>query len=393
MIMRKFTSYTIAAAMGLMLSVNASAQDTRTNKEGSNYKLTVDKDVEATDVKNQYRSSTCWSFSTLSFFESELKRMGKGDHNLSEMFVVRHVYEDKAEKYVRLHGALNFAPGGAFHDVAYVLKNYGLVPQEVYAGANATKDGLLPMHNELDNVLKAFINSVIVNHNGVLSHAWFNAYKGILDAYLGELPVEFEYQGKKYTPRTYADMLGLKADDYVELSSFTHHPFYTEFAIEVPDNWLWGNVYNLPIDEMMAALDHALDNGYTAAWGADVSEKGFSFSNSLAIIPKTDWSDMSKEDKEKAFTDPVEQMNVTQDIRQEGFDNYETQDDHGMQITGYVHDQNGTKYYIVKNSWGTSNYAKGYMYASEAYVRAKTIDIMVHKSSVPKATAKKLGLN
>lgn len=391
--MRKFTSYTLAVAMGFMLSFTASAQDTRTNKEGSNYQFTVDKDVEATEVKNQYSSSTCWSFSTLSFFESELKRMGKGDYNLSEMFVVRHVYEDKAEKYVRMHGSISFAPGGAFHDVAYVLKNYGLVPQEAYMGSNATKDGELPTHNELDHVLKAFVSSVIENHNGALSTAWFAAYKGILDAYLGELPTEFDYKGKKYTPRTYADMLGLKAENYVELSSFTHHPFYTEFAIEVPDNWLWGSVYNLPIDEMMSALDHALDNGYTAAWGADVSEKGFSFGNSLAIIPETDWSDMDKEAKEKVFTEPVKQKVITQEMRQEWFDNYNTQDDHGMQITGYVHDQNGTKYYIIKNSWGTGNYGKGYMYASEAYMRAKTLDIMIHKEAVPKATAKKLGLN
>ncbi len=359
------------------------------NKKNGKYKFTVVKNMEATEVLNQNQSGTCWTFSSLSFLESELLRMGKPKSILSEMFIVRNAYADKADKYVRMHGEVNFAGGGAFHDVTYVLKNYGMLPREAYTGlANGEKE---INHNELDAVVKGMMDAVIKVNK--LTPAWKKSLNATLDAYLGPVPQTFTYQGKSYTPKSYSESLGLNINDYVEIGSFTHHPFYSKFMLEVPDNWMSDEIYNVPLDEMMDIIDNALINGYTIAWGADVSEKGFSFKNGVAIVPELDWDDVKKEEIDSVILNPGKQKVITQAMRQEAFDNYETQDDHGMHITGIAKDQNGTKYYIVKNSWGTKrNDCDGYFYASEAYVKYKTMDFMVHKSALKKEVAKKLGI-
>jgi bleomycin hydrolase len=378
-------NYFLIATVTVTASLTA---QTITNKKNGNYKFTVVKNLESTEVQNQAQSGTCWSFSSLSFFESELLRMGKGKVKLSEMYVVRNGYKDKAEKYVRMHGLINFGPGGAFHDAAYVMKNYGMVPQAVYNGlANGEKE---INHNEMDAVLKAEVDAVIKQNK--VSTGWAKVVSSTLDAYLGKVPESFDYMGKQYTPKTFAASLGLNMDNYVELTSFSHHPFYTQFALEVQDNWAWDKSYNVPVNEMIDVIDNAIMNGYTVAWGADVSEKGFSFKNGIAIVPDVDWNDVKKEKMDSIINNPGKQKEITQEMRQEAFDNYDTQDDHGMHITGIVKDQNGTKYYIVKNSWGLKNNdCDGYFYASEAFVKYKTTDIMLHKDAVKKDVAKKLG--
>jgi len=380
---------------------NASAQDDK--KEG--YQFTPVKELKATPVKNQYRSGTCWSFSGISFLESELLRLGKGEYDLSEMYVVRCSYLDKAIKYVRMHGNTSFAGGGQFHDVVNVINKYGMLPESVYPGLLEGEKNHI--HGEIDEVLKAYVDAILKNKNKELSKNWIAGLEGILDAYFGEVPIEFTYNGKKYTPRSFADQLGLKLNDYIYLTSFTHHPFYTPFAIEIPDNWAWGLVYNVTMDELMAVIDNSVNNGYTVGWATDVSEQGFSWTKGIAIIPEKDyedlsdlergkWSDMSKEEKDALvyhLNKPGTEKAITQELRQECFDNYLTTDDHGMHITGTAKDQNGTKYYQVKNSWGiTGNPYQGYLYASEAFVKFKTISVMVNKESVPKDILKKLKL-
>jgi bleomycin hydrolase len=373
----------------IAFSASAISAQTLSNKKDGNYKFTVVKNLESTEVQNQNQSGTCWTFSSLSFLESEMLRMKKPKVNLSEMFIVHTAYNMKADKYVRMHGSVNFAGGGAFHDVIQVVKDSGMVPQSVYTGlANGEKE---INHNDLDAVTRAMVDAVIKSSKP--NPGWKKAFNSTLDAYLGPIPKTFTYEGKQYTPRTFADMLGLNMDNYIEISSFSHHPFYTKFMLEVPDNWANDQVYNVPLDEMIEIMDNALMNGYSIAWGADVSEKGFSFKNGVAVVPDVDWTDVKREKIDSVILTPSKQKVITQAIRQEAFDNYETQDDHGMHITGIVKDQNGTKYYIVKNSWGVKNNdCDGYFYASEAFVKYKTTSIMLHKDGLKKETAKKLGL-
>jgi bleomycin hydrolase len=381
------------------------AQDTErvTNKEGSNYEFTVLKNLEATPVQSQGRTGTCWSFSALSFLESELIRMGKGKHELSEMWIARNAYHDKAVNYVRMHGTFNFGPGGAFHDIPYVIKKYGIVPASAYEGLNYGSE--THNHAEMDKILKSMVDVVIESpQNNKLTPVWLDAVDGVLDAYLGKKPEEFEVDGKTYNGKTYAKELGLNMDDYVVLGSFTHHPFYEQFVLAVPDNWAFGQVYNLPLDELMQVAEAAVMNGYSWAWAADVSEKGFSFRDGLAIVPEDgstirkrgrdnrNFSDAGAEKIGDAFSQPVKEKVITQEMRQLAYDNYETTDDHGMHVTGMVKDQEGTKYFIVKNSWGTGNDCDGYFYASEAYFKYKTMNLMVHKDALPKKLAKKLGI-
>ena len=395
-------TFLLAAAMATASGL--SAQDSLRLSANSNYEFTIDHNLEATSVKNQFRSGTCWSFSTLSFFESELNRMGKGEYDLSEMFVVYHTYSDKATKYARMHGSLNFGAGGAFHDVLYVMDHYGMVPESAYDGLNYGTDK--HTHGELDEVTRAYMDAVLKNKNKQLSSAWHNGFEGILDAYLGEIPSEFEYNGKTYTPETYMDALGLNPDDYVSLTSFTHHPYYEQFAIEVPDNWLNGMYYNVTLDELIDVMDNAIENDMGIAWAADVSEKGFNFRSGLAIVPEDNaaieqkgkdsrsFNNAGAERRGNQFVNPGSEKIIDAEMRQKAFDNYETTDDHGMHITGMAHDQNGTKYYIVKNSWGTgfNETFDGYFMASEAYVRYKTMNILVHKDALPKELKKKLGI-
>ena len=386
------------------LSFLANAQDVQKDQP-KGYQFTDIKRLPATSVKDQARAGTCWSWSGISFFESEMIRMGKEPIDLSAMYIVRHAYSDKATKFVRLHGSMNFAVGGAFCDVMHVIKNYGIVPMDVYKGLNYGE----PNHafGEIDHVLAGYINAVIKNSNKKLSTAWKKGFDGILDAYLGEEPEKFEYKGKEYTPRTFADeVVGLNMDDYVSLTSFTHHPFYSQFAIEVPDNWLWGMSYNLPIDELAQVMSNAIDNGYTFAWASDVSERGFQTSQpGVAVVPTTDTKEMSGAEIAKweampkgnqtpdAFRQgPAPEKEITQEMRQQEFDNYLTTDDHGMHVIGKAKDQNGTVYYIVKNSWNKYNKFGGYFYASEPFMKYKTMNIIVHKNAIPKDIRKKLGI-
>ena len=402
--MNKYFTKANALAI-LFLSINGLfAADTLTNSSKSFYRFEVIKQHEAFPVQSQDRSLTCWSFSTLSFLESEILRMGKGQHKLSEMFVVRHAYMGKGEMYVRLGGNHELAGGGAFHDIPWVIKRFGIVPQTVYAGMNYGTE--IHNHTELDAVLRGVADAVKGNPQKSLTPAWKRAYDGVLDAYLGKIPENFEYQGKNYTPKTYAASLGLNMDDYVSLSSFTHHPFYEKFVLEVPDNWSMMQSYNLPLDEFMQVMENAIMQGYTFAWGSDVSEKGFSHKQGLAILPAHDsmvsvkgYDNRVFDSPETAarsgyaFVQPMPEFKVTQEERQRAFDAQETTDDHGMHVTGLVKDQNGTKYFIVKNSWGTkNNECGGYLYASWSYMQYKTLNIFVHKDALPKGIAKKLNI-
>ena len=379
-----------------------------TNKEGSEYKFKVLKDIEATDVQSQGRTGTCWSFSSLSFFESEIIRLNNGKHNLSEMFIARNAYVGKAENYLRMYGTFTFGPGGAFHDIPWVIRRYGIVPEEVYKGLNY--GDTVHRHAEMEAILGATVKELAKKpQNGTLTPVWKKAYTGILDAYLGDLPdnVEdftFTYQGKEYTPMTYTKSLGLDMDNYISLTSYTHHPFYSEFVLEVQDNWAMQSGYNLPIDEFMSVMEDAIMSGYTFAWGADVSEKGFGYRDALAILPEDEstiqkkgrdnkhFSDAGADKISNAFNSPVKEKNVTQQERQIAFDIQETTDDHGMHITGIVEDQKGTKYFIVKNSWGKTNDCDGYFFASFPYVKYKTMNILVHKDALSKNMKKKLGI-
>jgi bleomycin hydrolase len=377
-------------------------EDTTQKKEG--FQFTSIKENPTTSVKDQYKSGTCWAFSTLSFLESELLRTGKGEYDLSEAFIVRNTYIEKAIRYVRFQGKTNFSPGGGFRDITYVINKYGIVPEEVYTGLNYGTDK--HVHAELDAVLKAYVDQIIKNPNRELTTAWLDGYIGILDAYFGKVPEKFIYKGQEYTPITFAQSLGLNMDDYVEISSFTHHPFYEQFILEIPDNWLHGMVYNVPLDEMMRIIDYSIENGYTVAWGSDVSEKGFKWSKGIAVVPdetlpdltgteKERWEKLTDAEKQKqiyAIDGPVKEKIITQELRQIAFDNYNTTDDHGMHITGIAKDQKGNIYYKVKNSWGLSGPYEGYFYASKPFVAYKTTGIMINKNSIPKDIRKKLGL-
>ena len=384
--------------VGALLSSQAFAQVDLINKVKDNgadaplgYELETIVDIEATPVKNQGASGTCWSYATTSFVESEMMRMGKVPIDLSEMYTVRKVYQDKGEKYIRLHGYLNFAQGGALPDVLYVIKKYGAVPQEVYNGLNYGTE--INRHGEMEGALKGILDAVKANKNGKLSTSWRNAFDATLDAYLGEEPAQFGYNGKTYTPRSFADeAIGIDPDEYVQLTSWTHHPFYEACQIQVPDNWTWGTSFNLPIDEMMEALNASLEAGYPVAWACDVSDKGFSIKNGIAVMPNQSWSDMSTEEAQAIYAGPHEEAIIDQEARQEQYDNYLTQDDHGMVIQGMVKDQEGNIFYIVKNSWGDipNDFRPGYLYASESYVRLKTISIMMHGDSLEKSMKKKL---
>ncbi|MDD4193036.1 MAG: C1 family peptidase [Mangrovibacterium sp.] len=402
--MRNFRRFALLVCAAILGAVSLFAQEEA--KEEKGYQFTVVREIPSTPVKDQYRSGTCWAFSGLGFLEAELLRLGKPEVDLSEMFIVWHTYKEKAEKAVRLHGNLNFSAGGAFHDVTHVISKYGIVPESVYSGLNYGEEK--HVHGEMDEILKDQVDGVVRNRNKKLSSAWTDVIRATLNAYLGEIPDKFQYEGKEYTPVSFArDYVGLDLRDYVEISSYTHHPFYTKFMIEIPDNWMWEEVYNVPMDELEAIIDHSLTNGYTVAWAADVSEKGFSTSkDGVAIIPEVDteemtdaeiakWEKLSEKEKEEklyAFKKPGKEKVITQEMRQMSFDNYQTTDDHGMLIVGTAKDQAGNFYYKVKNSWGDYNDYGGCFFASKPYVRYKTMSIMVHQDAIPRSIRKKLNL-
>ncbi len=400
-------SIILVATAICLLAPNSFAQPKKKGKEKEpeGYKFEKVIDLPITSIKNQSSSGTCWVFSALSYFESEIIKAGYKDSiDLSEMFVVHHAYYDKAIKYVRLHGSLGFGGGSSFGNALEVMKDYGIVPNSVMPGLNYGTDS--HRHGELDALAQAYVDVIIKNHNRKLSTAWQKGFNGILDAYLGAVPETFEYDGKEFTPKTYMESLGINLDDYVDITSFTHHPFYQPMVIEVPDNWQSETAYNVPLDDLVAIMNNALENGYTVAWASDVSEEGFT-RDGLGIVPDMDklgkkmeagsdqarWIGMNPREKtSKAFEEPCDELVITQEMRQEGYDTYQTTDDHGMHIFGTAKDQNGKIYYMVKNSWGPAGKYKGIWYVSEAFVRYKTMDILVNKNAIPQEIRTKLGL-
>lgn len=390
----------------VFISVVAVAQEEKDTVKESGYQFTPIKEIPCTPVKDQYRSGTCWSFSGIGFIEAEMLRTGKPSADLSEMFVVHHAYDDKAMKYVRLHGSLNFGAGGEFHDVVNVIRKYGIVPDSVYTGLNYGEEK--HVHGEMDRMLLDQVKAVVDDPNKKLTTAWHDAIDATLDSYLGKFPEKFTYRGKEYTPQSFAkDYVGLNLDDYVEITSYTHHPFYSKFILEIPDNWAWSEVYNVPLSDLQEIIDNSINEGYTVAWAADVSEKGFATSKQgVAVVPVADKANMTDaeitkweklSDKEKdaklyKLDKPGPEKEITQSLRQIGFDDYQTTDDHGMLIVGTAKDQNGDIFYKIKNSWGDYNKFGGFFYASKPYVEYKTMSIMVNKEAIPKSIRKKLNL-
>jgi bleomycin hydrolase len=370
--------------------------------ENEYYKFTVIKELPHTSVKNQYHTQTCWSFSSLSFFESEMLRLGKPEVDLSEMFIVNYCYRKKAQKYVRMQAKTNFGPGGIFYDVIDVINNYGLVPEEVYRGIKYNEDK--HDHAEMDEVLKKMVDAVVENKGNKLSTVWAEAFKKAINSYLGEIPDSFVFKGRNYTPKSFVSgYCEINTDDYVQITSFSHHPFYKPFILEVPDNWIWSNFYNVPLDVLQQIIDYSLEKGYTVAWAADVTDKGFAttkygmaavpdITSADSLIAKRDSISDKKESEKFDLSKPFKEKTISQEMRQIAFDDQETTDDHGMHIIGLAKDQNGKVYYKVKNSWGIYNNNDGYFYASKPYMRYKTTSIMVNKNSLPEDIRKKLGL-
>ena len=392
-------------------TLGGNAQSKKKEVKDEGYKFTIVKENPITSIKNQNRAGTCWCYSGLGFIEAELLRMGKGEYDLSEMYLVYHTYLDRADKAVRTHGDVSFAQGGSTEDVIYGMEHFGLVPEEVMRPGVMYGDTLSD-HKELSAltdvmvaaIAKGDLNKLQTDKDGNLMYK--KAIAEVHKIYLGEAPEKFTYKGKEYTPKTFYESTGLKASDYVSLTSYTHHPFYTKFPCEIEDNWRWAESYNLPIDEFMEVFDYAIDNGFTIAWGSDVSEKGFN-RYGLAVLPDVKaaremgsdmahWLKMSASEKnaamEKLYTTPQPQKWCTQEERQLGYDNFETTDDHGMLIYGKAKDQLGNDFYMVKNSWGEAGEYKGIWYASKAFVRYKTMNIAVHKDAIPAAIRAKLGI-
>lgn len=372
------------------------------------YEFVDVKTSPVSEVKNQASSGTCWCFATVAVLESDILKNAKGEVDLSEMWVVRNTYLEKAKNYVRMHGKMNLGEGGAGSDAPIILKKYGMVPEEAYPGLDYGTQ--THQHAEMSAAVVAYLDAIVKNPNRKLSTAWEDGLNGILDAYLGEAPEKFTYKGKEYTPMSFAAAMGLDGDDYTMITSFTHHPFGQKFVMEVPDNWSFESAYNVPLEELETIIDNAIAKGYTVSWAADVSEKGFNFNKGFAVVPATKIEDISKSDMSRwtgvadkpaesdlrkllAQTEgPGPEMKITQDVRQKAFDNYETTDDHSMQIVGVGKDQNGTKYYKVKNSWGKGGVCEGFFYVSIPYVNYKTLSLVLHKDGVPADISARLNI-
>ena len=390
----------------LCISISGYAADSLTTDTAANKPVfTIVKQNPITSIKNQSKSGTCWDYSTLSFFESEILRKSGKTYDLSEMFVTNKNYMDRAIMTVRLHGDMQFEQGGSAYDVWYVLKNYGICPEEAMALPGTMYGDTLNNFSEFFQVMPAYVRTLAKTSNKRLTPAWKKGLQGIIDAYLGTVPETFTYEGKKYTPQSFAASLGLNWDDYYSFTSYTHHPFWTEFAVEVQDNWRQGPSWNVPMDCLERIIDNAVMQGYTVAWGGDVSDDGFS-REGLAVLVDTkkfldiEGSDMAKwlklesKDRKSKVKDlgvNVPELTPSQEKRQEEFDNWELTDDHGMLIYGIAKDQNGREYYMVKNSWGETGDYKGIWYMSKNYIIAKTMDFMVNKNAVPKDILSKLG--
>lgn len=392
----------IFAAMAIMMSLACYADDNtpKEKKDSAKIEFTDVKLVKTTSVKDQNKTGTCWCFAGTSLYENEIWK-AKGDSlDLSEMFTVRQCYLDKAKRYMRMQGTTNFAQGGSVLDVPYVWDTYGAIPEEVYAGLNYGEKK--HDHGEMVNVLQSFMRSM--GNARKLTPVWLTAFEGILDAYFGKVPETFTYKGKTFTPKSFAQSLGLSTSDYIAITSWTHHPFYSQFILEVPDNWVWGEYQNVPIDELKAIVDNAINNGHSVVWAADVSEPGFKWKEGFAVMPKertaadlegtelSRWVKLSDKEREKekySFKYPIQEIEVSQADRQKWFDSLETTDDHGMVIVGTATDQDGKQYYKVKNSWDTNQIYDGYFYVSIPYFLAKTISIYVNRNAVPKEISKK----
>ncbi len=389
-----------------VLATGANAQEKKDSAKSNKPVFTTIKENKITSIKDQNRSGTCWAYSTLSFFESEiLKKTGK-TYDLSEMFVASKDYMDRAILTVRMHGDSQFSQGGSAYDVYYVLKNYGICPEEAMAAPGSMTGDSLANFNEFFSVMEPYVDAVARNKAKKISSQWKVGLQGILDAYLGKCPESFKYEGKTYTPKTFAESLGLNFDDYVTITSYTHHPFWTQFAVEVQDNWRWPLSWNIPMDDMMRIIDNAVENGYTVAWGGDVSEEGFTRKGlgiaydtkkvqSLTGSDAARWLRLTPAKKSEKFDSlgvNAPEIVPTQEMRQERFDNWELTDDHGMLIYGVAKDQNGKEYYMVKNSWGEYGDYKGTWYMTKAFIAANTMDFMVNKNAIPKDIRKKMGI-
>lgn len=380
----KFSRSMFILLILFLIPLNTFGQDEKEKKEESKslYEFTIEQEVKRTPVKNQYRTGTCWCFATVSFLESEILRMGGEEVDLSEMFIVRQTYPRKASNYIRLHGNSTFGQGGQSHDVLEQVSCFGVAPEEIYDGMCIGEKK--HNHGEMASVLKGFLDGIVKKRGGKLTSRWMDAFKAVLNVYLGTPPEKFKYKGKTYTPKSFAEHLGIDAKNYIELTSYTHHEFYKGCRIEVPDNWTYNcQYYNLPINVLEKVIDNAIKKGYSVAWDGDVSEKDFSSRKTgYAIVPLEDREEDSKEEKE-----------ITQELRQKTFDNFTTTDDHLMHIVGIAHDQDGTKFYLTKNSGGTDRKNEGYVYMSRSYVRLKTIALMIHKDALSGKLKSKLGLN
>lgn len=392
MIMKKRSTIIISAlfALALMVSFPVAAQEETEKQPESEYQFTDINIIPHTSVKDQHRSGTCWSFAGTSFIEAEVMRNGGPVLNLSEMLPVRDAYERRANNYMRLHGKYNFGPGGEPHQVMETLARKGMTTEEAYSGLTIGED--LPVHGEMDNVLRSFVKAVEENKNRKLTPVWFKAYNGILNAYLGEIPEEFEFEDQMYSPETFArEVVNLDPEDYVEITSFTHADYYEPFLLKIPDNWDYEMYYNVPLDELELIINAALENGYTIAWAADVSDRGFNHRKGMALVPEKEWDEMEEGERDSVFITPVKQREITPEIRQKAYDNYTTTDDHSMHIIGTAEDQDGNIWYKVKNSWADdSNDFGGYFYASVPYIRYKTIAVYVNKDAVPRGIARKM---
>ena len=398
--MIKFSFQSLLVVLTFSLGTNTNfAQDILVNslkvnasdKSKESFKFTDVINLANTSVKNQGSSGTCWSYSGNSFLESEMIRIGKQPVELSQIFSARNAYVEKGKNYVRMHGAVTLGDGGSLHDVTNMLKKYGAVPQEVYTGLNygTAKNKFAEMAALTEGLLVAAVK----NPNGELTPNWIKAYEAVIDSYLGQVPQNFNFKGKNYTPQTFAkEVVGLNPDEYVELSSYSNAPYYTKTMLMVPDNWSFDLIYNVRLNDMTDIIDNALKNGFTVAWATDVSEKSFSWKNGIAYVPTKKVEDMTPEEKENLFNGPKPEMEITEEIRQKAFDNYQTTDDHGMHIVGVSKDQDGKEYYIVKNSWGATNDYKGYLYVTKNFIKYKTTALMVNKAGIPAALAKKMGI-
>lgn len=406
--MKKF----ITLALGAALSASAFASDYQApaaepqieNPDSTGFKFTDVKINKTGSVKDQNKSGTCWAFSGLSTLEDNVMRKGGPELDLSEMFVVRNAYIDKAKKFMRMNGTINFAQGGSWGDVLNMTSLYGAMPEEAYSGLNYGEDK--HSHYEMADALEAYLRAVLSRgtKNKKLTTAWLPGFIGILDAYLGKVPENFTYNGKTYTPAQWAKEMGLEPENFVNITSYTHHPFYENFILEIPDNWAWTESMNVPMEDMQRIVDNALEKGWTVMWAADVSEGGFKWNKGYALLPEdkdqkdmTDtelsrWVKLSDKDRESSKFDikgPVKEKTVTQESRQKTFDNFETTDDHGMVIVGTAVDQEGNKYYKVKNSWDTNQLYDGFLYVSMPFFLEKTLGVGVHNDAIPADIRKK----